>query len=86
LGADGASCPAAFYCIYSPFVVANVQIGTRVCKHVVRFTRGFHGGFLGRLPTVVLVGSFGTGLLGIARFFSTIERMPTAWRAAFSAA
>jgi hypothetical protein len=72
--------------LLAPFVVANAQIGTRICKHgVIGFTRGFHGGFLGRLPTVVLVGSFGTGLLGIARNFSTIERMPAAWRAAFSA-
>jgi hypothetical protein len=33
-----------------------------------------------------VAGSFGTGLLGIARNFSTIERMPVAWRVAFSAA
>jgi hypothetical protein len=51
--------PPFYFNLLAPFVVANVQIGTSVCKHVVRFT----GGFLGRLPTIVLVSSFATRLL-----------------------
>jgi hypothetical protein len=80
------------------------QVGTRLCKHIViGVTGGIDGslavGFLGRLPTIVLVSYFGTGLLknvvihfpggfhgSVAGNFSTIERMPAAWRAAFSAA